>query len=237
MNIALLFQRFFMQAGISGKAIRHSSKCRYWFQKIMLNLAKPKPMHFTLTDEEVLLFANGNDEIYSRICDRFFTPAELFAFSLIDNIEYAADIASDTMQELHDDRKQFSSMSMIRNWVYQQVKLSSLEYLTRSGIDKAYENLLLKIESNPEFVEKLLEQSHELESIYLTIDKLDKPARLLLTYKYAKGWTNAQMMEKWRLSDVELTKLIPEALDQLRQVTDDKTIALLLLSVHPSHKC
>jgi len=134
-----------------------------------------------LTHDITLLtaFQNGNTEAEKVLFDRFFQPLCLFADRIIDDLQLAEDIVSESFIKLIDRRQDFKALPQVKSFLYQTVHNASInQAITRQRHKIIHEKIRYQEEqgkagtSEYEVMETEILRAELIQEIYEEIENL-----------------------------------------------------------------
>jgi len=154
----------------------------------------------------------GDVKTFERVFRQYYTPLNLYAFSITGQKEAAEEIIQDTFYMLWKDREKIQILLSFHSYLYKTVKNRSLQYLEHLNVREQHRDYILKqsgatAASSPD---ELLEYK-ELENILSqTIQKLPERRRQIFRMHRMDGIKYKDIAKKLSISvktvEAEMTK-------------------------------
>jgi RNA polymerase sigma-70 factor (ECF subfamily) len=154
----------------------------------------------------------GDVKAFERIFRQYYTPLNLYAFSITGQKEAAEEIIQDTFYVLWKDRGKMQIHLSLHSYLYKTVKNHSLQYLEHLHVREQYcENMLKQTGSMAEPAPDELLEYKELENLLAqTLQKLPERCRQIFHMHRMKGIKYRDIAERLSISvktvEAEMTK-------------------------------
>jgi len=155
---------------------------------------------------------DGDVKAFERIFRQYYTPLNIYAFSITGQKEVAEEIIQDIFYVLWKDRATIHILQSLRSYLYKSVKNRSLQHLKRLSMqEQHYENILKQKDSTDEPSPDELLEYKELENILTqTIQKLPERRRQIFNMHRMNGIKYKDIAESFSISvktvEAEMTK-------------------------------
>ena len=154
----------------------------------------------------------GDVKAFERIFRQYYTPLNLYAFSIIGQKETAEEIIQDTFYMLWKDREKLQILQSLHSYLYKTVKNRSLQFLERLNLYEQHcDNILKQSGSSVEPAPDELLEYKELENILTqTIKKMPERRKQIFRMHRMNGIKNKDIAASLSISiktvEAEMTK-------------------------------
>lgn len=180
-----------------------------------------------LSDEELAeLVKEGYSEAFDLIVKRYRRIVLNIAFYICRNEEDGADMAQEVFVKIYKNIDKFEGKSKFSTWVYRVAKntcIDELKKLRRIGAQNAAEedyNYLYRIENSPSPEEEILKDEFN-NFVRAFLYKLPPIYEEVLTLRYIKGLSYAEIAEKTGCSGGTVKSRIYRGKRSLKQIIED----------------
>ncbi len=177
-----------------------------WFK---LNLAVGK---INITIEQ---FRQGNALVYKKIFDEYYPAIRSFAYSFIQDDNINEDIVQDAFMKLWERREQFTTLEVIKSYLYTIVKNDSLNYIRQEQIHDKHKDRIKVIEEPQFFVDHVLEEEVHFQ-IHKAIKDLSAQSKKVIGMSMT-GYSNPEIAQKLNISVNTVKTIKKRAYSTLRK--------------------
>ena len=165
----------------------------------------------------------GDIKAFERIFRQYYTPLNLYAFSITGQKETAEEIIQDVFYILWKDREKMQILQSLRSYLYKSVKNRSLQYIEHLHVREQYrENVLKQTGSMAEPSPDELLEYKELENLLAqTIQKLPERCRQIFHMHRMNGIKNKDIAERLSISVKTVEAEMTKAYRALRKEVDN----------------
>ncbi|MBL7741906.1 MAG: RNA polymerase sigma-70 factor [Chitinophagaceae bacterium] len=164
--------------------------------------------------------SQGDEGAFREIFDLYFTCLSQFAFSLVKSKEAATDVVDEVFIRLWNNRSNITAIQNLKVYLYQAVKNSSLNYLSRRAHLHIYEpfddiSIQLKDDHNPE---RLMITTEILQRIRESVDTLPPRCKMIFKLVREDGLSYKEVAEVLNLSVKTVDAQMVIAVGRIREM-------------------
>lgn len=168
---------------------------------------------------------NGSREAFRKLFEDYYPVLCSYAQKYLPGDERCKDVVQDVLLKYWENRKDFTSLSELRPFLYTAVKNQSLNLLKREQVGERYIQSVIR-ENEVEFFEEDMMEHEIFRMLYHAVDSLPGQMRKIIEYSM-HGLRNAEIAQKMGIADGTLHTLKKLAYRKLREQLKGKFIFLL----------
>lgn len=134
------------------------------------------------------------------IFDKYYQALCYFAFQYVGNDEIAEDVVQDLFTTIIENPKKFDSPSHLRNFLYQSVKNSCLNYLKKNKSHDRYLEFMKNTSQDEEDYERKIIATEIYKELKLVIESLPSECKKVYELSYFQGKDNNSIAEELGVS-------------------------------------
>jgi len=168
---------------------------------------------------------NGNEKAIRKLYDHYYRPLCYFNKSLINYIEEAEDISTETFLKLLQKKDDFDTLSDIKSFLFVTARNACLDFLRKEKRHKkAHDEISFLAEFDEQFGDNEMIVAKVLQTIYAEIENLPKQCGDVFKSIFIEGKSTAEIADEMQISPQTVLNQKSKALRKIRLVLEQENI-------------
>ncbi|MBO9154779.1 RNA polymerase sigma factor [Chitinophaga sp. GCM10012297] len=160
---------------------------------------------------------DGSQDAFRQLFLLFIKPLAYFAAELTGNAHEGEDIASNAFQKLWERRGGFSSIAGVKGFLYTAARNEALNVIRhRKVMDRAQQEMLHRLEHEPQWAEARMVNAELLRLIYAEIDNLPDNHRQMVLMSFVEELSTEEIASRLNISTAHVRTYKARAMTRLR---------------------
>lgn len=172
-------------------------------------------------------FRQGDERAFSKVYEAFFYRLGFFASKLLNNVQEAEEVASESLRKLMLLHGNFNTFADVRSFLYVTTRNHCYDILRR----RKWEPASLEDESivdNNELVLNHIIRTEILDEIYQEIENLPEKRREVFKLFYLEGLKIEEIAQRFGTNTDVIRSTKSKAVAQLRTILGDRKFLILI---------
>lgn len=194
-------------------------------------MSKPPPYSET---ELLLQLTKGNEQAFKQVFDTYMQPLCYFGQQIIHNKEEAEDIAIQLFEKFWQRPEGFTSMAMVKGFLYTSMRNSCLNYLKHQKVVEGAKDHLPDMQQENARADALMVKAEVVQKLYAEIEMLSPRMREILLLSIVHDLSTKEIAERLQLSESHVRADRSRAIVYLRKSLTKKGLletAIVLLGL------